>query len=516
MSRHDDPVQPTPFDVATPAPVTAPVADKQVRDAAKGSPRWVWPALGVLLLVAVAVIVWLPASLDPKQTDPVASSNATAAPDTTTHQPASDASSTAAGSDVAPWSDAQSARARREAQEAAAELLELQYSLEERGVESWATESFSSAKEAAAEGDSLYKNGEYAAATDQYQKALLALQALEQSIPAELERLLSEARQALEDGDAQSVQATLSVATVLSPDNPDIATLQARAEVLPQLLSLLEQATSAEAADDLASAQSLLQQANTLDPAHQRTQGELHRVSTLAQARAFNAAMSEGYAALDQGQFDLAREAFRRAANLQEGSAEATSALQEVDAAQTAGRLTSLEQRGRSYENSEQWQKAVDAYQQAQKIDGSVLFAREGLARSRARADLDRQLQKIIEEPRRLSDVSVAAATEQLLARAGQVSPGGPRLTSQLTQLQTLLAQSNSPVMVTLRSDSETEVTVYKVARLGRFAQHELTLRPGTYTAVGSRDGYRDVRRSFTLTHDSTPPPVTIICTEPI
>ncbi len=57
---------------------------------------------------------------------------------------------------------------------------------------------------------------------------------------------------------------------------------------------------------------------------------------------------------------------------------------------------------------------------------------------------------------------------------------------------------------------------VYKVAKLGRFKEHELTLRPGNYTALGTRIGYRDVRQNFTITADSTPPPVTIICTEPI
>ena len=85
-----------------------------------------------------------------------------------------------------------------------------------------------------------------------------------------------------------------------------------------------------------------------------------------------------------------------------------------------------------------------------------------------------------------------------------------------MQQLETLLRQANASITITLHSDSETEVTVYKVARLGRFAQRELTLRPGTYTAVGSRDGYRDVRRNFTIAHDSAPPNVTIICTEPI
>ena len=69
---------------------------------------------------------------------------------------------------------------------------------------------------------------------------------------------------------------------------------------------------------------------------------------------------------------------------------------------------------------------------------------------------------------------------------------------------------------MTLRSDEETEVIVYKVKRLGRFAQQELVLRPGTYTAVGTRNGYRDVRQDFTITPGNASVPITIACTEPI
>jgi hypothetical protein len=89
-------------------------------------------------------------------------------------------------------------------------------------------------------------------------------------------------------------------------------------------------------------------------------------------------------------------------------------------------------------------------------------------------------------------------------------------LTRQIEQLDRLLELANTPVSVTLRSDLETEVIVYKVARLGRFDQRELTLRPGTYTAVGTRRGYRDVRHEFKVGHDGAPPSLTIACTEPI
>jgi len=42
-----------------------------------------------------------------------------------------------------------------------------------------------------------------------------------------------------------------------------------------------------------------------------------------------------------------------------------------------------------------------------------------------------------------------------------------------------------------------TDVSIYKVGKLGNFTETELTLRPGIYVAVGSRPGYRDVRLEF-------------------
>jgi tetratricopeptide (TPR) repeat protein len=365
-------------------------------------------------------------------------------------------------------------------------------------------------------GDELYKNREYAAATEQYRQGLAALQVLQDSIPQVLAGLLEQARQALAQGDADAAISALETAALIEPDHSDIATLRQRAEVLPQLLPLLADAQAAEAAGDLAQARTLLQQATELDPLHPGAQEALQRVTTRARDQDFNQSMSDGYAALGQGRYDSARKAFNAAAKLQPGSKEAASALQEVSAAETAQRLASLNQQGQREEQQEQWAKAVAAYEQAQKIDGSVLFAAEGLQRSRMRAEVDQQLRTAVADPLRLSDTAVAAAAEQLLAQARQISPRGPVLEQQISALETALRRANTEVTVTLRSDAKTEVTVYKVARLGSFSETALTLRPGNYTAVGTRAGYRDVRHSFTVSADSPPAPVTIACTEPI
>jgi len=515
MSSHNEQVQPTPFDVAQPTP--APDGETE-SGAHQGAPSWVIPALGGLLLLAVLVIFWLPERVTPTDTaDDAATQPAAtgeAASGTVAEKPVSIPAATQ--TDASPWSEAQLAKLRKEAQEVLAELLDIQFALEERGVERWAPQRFAEVAALAAAGDELYKTRDYEAATARYREGLAALQALQEGIPQELSKLLEQARQAIEEGDPAAARTALELAAVIDPASPELSVLSQRTDVLPQLLPLLEEAAAAEQLDDLAGAEKLLQQAVQLDPQHQRARSELQRVAAAHQAQRFNDAMSEGYSALDEGRFGAARKAFQAAAKLQPGSDEAASALLEVATAETAYRLASLKQRGDKYEGQEKWQDAISTYEQAQKIDSNVLFASEGLKRSGPRARLDKQFRIALDEPQRLSDVAVAEATEQLLRQALQIKPRGPVLEQQIKRLQVLLKQANTPVAVTLRSDMETDVIVYKVKRLGRFDQRELTLRPGTYTAVGTRIGYRDVRRSFTVNHDSAPSAVTIACTEPI
>ena len=516
MSSHNDPLQPTPFDAVKPASSSTSAEHNTHVVAPRGTPAWVLPALGGLVLLAVLVIFWLPNSLESVKNvpKPVASETADTAVIEQSAAATGKPSLTDAG--TSPWSDAQLARLRKEAQEVLAQLLDLQDILQTHGVEQWAPEAFADVAALAVDGDALYKTRQYEQATARYQQALTALQALQEAMPEELNRLLELARTALEQGDASTALAELAVAALIEPDSSDIVSLQQRAELLPQLLPLLEQAGAAETDGDLSQAQQLLEQAVALDPLHQRARSELQRITVKAQSQNFNKAMSKGYAALNENRFDAARKAFIAAATLQQGSSEAASALQQVATAKTAQRLGILSQQGQKNEQQEQWQKAVDAYEQAQKLDRSILFASEGLRRSRERAQLDQQFDQVINKPQRLADAAVATAAAELLQQAKKIAPRGPVLERQISRLETLLDQANTTVAITLRSDEETEVIVYKVAKLGRFAQRELTLRPGTYTATGTRNGYRDVRQSFTIAHDSAATSVTIICTDPI
>jgi hypothetical protein len=55
------------------------------------------------------------------------------------------------------------------------------------------------------------------------------------------------------------------------------------------------------------------------------------------------------------------------------------------------------------------------------------------------------------------------------------------------------------------------------VRALGSFTTQTVELKPGSYTVVGTRDGYRDIRRTIRVEADgSGQAPVVIRCEEPI
>jgi hypothetical protein len=113
------------------------------------------------------------------------------------------------------------------------------------------------------------------------------------------------------------------------------------------------------------------------------------------------------------------------------------------------------------------------------------------------------------------NDVYLAKA-EQLLVELRQVAPQGPRLQSQIATLDRMVQNAQTTVVVTLTSDDQTEVTVYRVGRLGQFLSRTLELRPGTYTVMGARDGYKDVRHTIRIRPGQGPTQVAVQCTEKI
>ena len=226
--------------------------------------------------------------------------------------------------------------------------------------------------------------------------------------------------------------------------------------------------------------------------------------------------MTEGLAALGSKDYLDAQAAFRMAQQLKPESREPADGLLQVDQELRLGRITGLERQAQALESSEKWQSAIGAYEDILQLDGNLLFAKQGAARSTQMAALHQKLEDFIANPDGLSAPRQMQAATRLVVDITRVPDIGPQLAAQRDELTRLLKRAATPLPVRLISDNVTEVSIYKVARLGTFLEHQLKLRPGTYVAVGSRPGYRDVRVEFYVAAEVESGPVVIRCEEAI
>ena len=231
---------------------------------------------------------------------------------------------------------------------------------------------------------------------------------------------------------------------------------------------------------------------------------------------AFQQAMTDGLAALDRDDFAAARQAFQRAAELRPGSPQSADGLVRAETGLRVSKIVELRQQAEAAVAAEDWHLASKLFEQALALDPTVEFARQGHATSLERAQLSDSLDFHIANPQRMSAEPVLEEASTVLGQAMDIQPAGDRLRRQIAALAPQVEAFSTPVAATLTSDNLTEVVVYKVGRLGTFSRHALELRPGTYTVVGSRQGFRDVRRSLVITPGNAPQPLTIRCEEEI
>jgi eukaryotic-like serine/threonine-protein kinase len=257
-------------------------------------------------------------------------------------------------------------------------------------------------------------------------------------------------------------------------------------------------------------------QALSLDPGNAKARAGLDRAHAAFGQDSYAKAVGTGFAALGAGRLDEARAAFEKARDIRPGGAEAQTGLQRVGAALSARGYASTRQRAAALEAEERWTEAFNEYDAALKVDPSLVFAQQGRARAASRADLSSALQNLIDHPERLAAKAVRAEAESLVRRAAGADPSGPVLRSQIARLQILLPEFDVPVRLELVSDNATQVQIQRVGTFGTFSKREIELKPGKYTVVGTRPGFRDVRRDVTIAPGRDVQTISVSCVEPI
>jgi tetratricopeptide (TPR) repeat protein len=290
----------------------------------------------------------------------------------------------------------------------------------------------------------------------------------------------------------------------------------ARASNIERVFALYSEAGQLEQQGDLTGALDRYREVADLDPEFPGPSEAVPRVQAAIVNRRYTSAMSAAYAALTEGRYEEAIGAFETASRIRPSAEEPAEGITRAREEQRVANIADGRARAEAMEAGERWQDALEVYRVILADDPTVVFAQSGSRRAAARAALDARLQGFIEDPERMYSPQVQAAAGAAIAEARSIEQPGPRLQAQVSRVETLVAEAIRPVRVTLQSDNLTDVMLYQVGRLGTFDRFQLELRPGTYTAVGTRKGFRDVRQQFTVRPGEPAGPYTIRCEEPI
>jgi tetratricopeptide (TPR) repeat protein len=388
--------------------------------------------------------------------------------------------------------------------------------LETRGAGIWGGADFANAKTRAAEAVGAYDAGSVALAQQRLEEGARLLDAVEGAASAALAAQLSAGERALGAGQQELALQAYDLAGRIAPQDARVALGQSRARRLAGVLPLIADAQNAEAEGQYARAAQDYTRALTLDPRNVQARTGLARASAATSDDAYARAAGEGFAALGAGRLDEARAAFTRARSLRPGGAEAAEGLRRVAAASGELGFATLRARGEALEAQERWQEALETYDAALQKDRSLVFAQEGRARASAQLQLEDSLQALIDRPERLSSPEVRSEAAALLQSAQEQPSPGADLRRQIARLSAMLPEFEKPVHLSLLSDSLTQVAIPSVGTFGSFSRRDIELKPGHYTVIGTRDGFRDVRREITVNPGEQNKTVNVSCYEPI
>ena len=417
---------------------------------------------------------------------------------------------------VSPSTAAEKTKYRQDAQSLLAEIIAHRDRLQEKRVELWGEFEFKQAMLQIERGDQQYHYGEYAESVASYQSALDGLSTLETSGKSILEKAISDTGKAVEGLILSTATSAIELASAMAPENKNIQQLSQRVARLPQVIEAMQQGDKFSSLSQLSAAKKAFTQAAKLDPEHKKAAAALAKTRQKITEQRFRSHMGDGFSALDNNNFEQASAAFNRAGTVYANHAAVKQALAQLETRRSQLWVTRNMARAADFEKQEKWHQAKSVYQKLLLTDATLTDVKVKQIPVSVRADLDSRIKAMIDDPLSLAASSQLKKARQALQDAEGIATPGPVLNEQIASLKHIIKTSQIPLEVALTSDSNTDVILFRVARLGTYYKTSVALKPGRYIVAGTRSGFRDVRIEFTLTDKGFDTPITISCNEAI
>lgn len=390
--------------------------------------------------------------------------------------------------------------------------------LESRAAGVWGGDSFAGGKSLGQLARDAADDQQWDLALDRITVAARRLQRVEELLPTVRASLIADAGQALDQGQLELARQNFELLRQIDPTDSAAAEGLERVSALLSVLPVLADAESALLGGDALRAVTLFEQVLRADGRNSTATRGLQQATLALGNDRFGQAIGQALAEFRSGDFPAADASLARAADLRPGAAEIAAVRAQLAAGRERRSLDGERDAILALERAERWSDALARYEQILARDPSLVFARVGRERVVPRARAEQRMNALIVDPSRLSAAEVRQEAQRLLSETAPWAGNGtaPMLVRQREALQLELDRYAVRIRAVIQSDGLTAVRIQRVGDLGAFERKELQLQPGRYVAIGTRTGFRDVRREFSLVPGESPPVIDVRCTEAI
>ena len=415
---------------------------------------------------------------------------------------------------------AEKTKYRKDAQLVLEKIVEIRDLLKSKSIEKWNAEKFNIALENISIGDDLYREGEYLRSIKQYREALDQLNNLKEDAAKIIESTIISANNNIEKLDSElTVEQTINsinLAFAIDKNNESIKLLKERSLKLPDLFNKVMQSDQFISEQKYEDAFSVLSEAIMLDPYRKKTKTSMENLNKQIKEKTFIEFMSEGFEAMDQNNFSSARKVFNEALKTYPERPDIYDALNQLESRESSFQIKERIKNAEANENLENWSEAKKEYEALLESDNSLVSLKARLINVRIRAELDEQLENLINNPLTLRSDELHQKAKKLLKTAQGINQRGAKLEKQIENVSKIIVQARNPIPVNFFSDNKTKVTIFKIGSLGLFEKRTIELVPGKYVALGQRIGFRDVRLDFAIEPNEVDKNISIMCVESI
>tara|TARA_B100001559_G_C16243989_1_gene503767 strand:- start:86 stop:739 length:654 start_codon:yes stop_codon:yes gene_type:complete len=200
---------------------------------------------------------------------------------------------------------------------------------------------------------------------------------------------------------------------------------------------------------------------------------------------------------MSEADFENANLSFQDAKTIYPQSLDVLQAIEVLELNQRLEKISLIQKEATIATTNEMWDLAKVLYEEILALDPNIIEIKKNLQTVNERINLVSNLTLFISSIDKLNDDELYNQAITTLNKAQGVQNKGPKLEQQINDLNRVLKFASIPLDTIFMSDGMTQITIYKLAQLGSFYEKTVSLRPGTYTAIGTRPGYRDVILKF-------------------